>query len=111
MLYMGAVTLDNLTTTGGDLVTTCEGYGGLDNANISNAAVLQFFCRHLGLSSDAYVSRSIAVCSWVHRSVQMAVTRGCRQIIRRGRNVCLGVRAEPGLVCSALTFHSTGRWI
>ncbi|KAJ7938300.1 hypothetical protein B0H13DRAFT_2176213 [Mycena leptocephala] len=39
MLYMGAVTLDNLTTTGGDLVTTCEGYGGLDNANISNAAV------------------------------------------------------------------------
>ncbi|KAF7373472.1 hypothetical protein MSAN_00556900 [Mycena sanguinolenta] len=39
MLYMGSVTIDNLTTTGGDLQTACEGYGGLDTANISNVAV------------------------------------------------------------------------
>ncbi|KAJ6463359.1 hypothetical protein C8R45DRAFT_1107722 [Mycena sanguinolenta] len=39
MLYMGAVTIDNITTIGGDLQTACEGYGGLDTANISNVAV------------------------------------------------------------------------
>ncbi|KAF7326948.1 hypothetical protein MVEN_02588900 [Mycena venus] len=39
MLYMGAVTTDNVTITGGDLATSCEGYGGLDSANISNVAV------------------------------------------------------------------------
>ncbi|KAF7373476.1 hypothetical protein MSAN_00557300 [Mycena sanguinolenta] len=39
MLYMGSVTIDNITANGGDLQTVCEGYGGLDTANISNVAV------------------------------------------------------------------------
>ncbi|KAJ6524516.1 hypothetical protein B0H19DRAFT_1276476 [Mycena capillaripes] len=39
MLYFGAVTVDNDTIAGGDLLTACEGYGGQDNANISNVAV------------------------------------------------------------------------
>ncbi|KAJ7802236.1 hypothetical protein B0H14DRAFT_2893225 [Mycena olivaceomarginata] len=39
MLYMGAVDVDNTTVSGGDLITVCEGYGGMDTANISNVAV------------------------------------------------------------------------
>ncbi|KAF7320844.1 hypothetical protein HMN09_00170900 [Mycena chlorophos] len=39
ILYMGSVTINNVSVDGGDLLTSCEGYGGLDTANISNVAV------------------------------------------------------------------------